>query len=75
LPAVVVANVFLIGMELTAKAVEDPFGLDGDDLALEKYCGAMSDFVHSALDDSSIAWGESDESPAAEMDRSSASRS
>ncbi|MBY0460359.1 MAG: hypothetical protein K2V38_23845 [Gemmataceae bacterium] len=29
---------FLFGIELTAEAVEQPFGLDGDDLALETYC-------------------------------------
>lgn len=29
---------FLFGIELTAEAVEQPFGHDGDDLALETYC-------------------------------------
>ncbi|MDY3555799.1 bestrophin family ion channel [Gemmata sp. JC717] len=29
---------FLFGIELTAEAVEQPFGRDGDDLALETYC-------------------------------------
>jgi len=29
---------FLFGIELTAEAVEQPFGFDGDDLPLELYC-------------------------------------
>jgi putative membrane protein len=29
---------FLFGIELTAEAVEQPFGYDGDDLPLEAYC-------------------------------------
>lgn len=29
---------FLVGVELIAEAVEQPFGFDGDDLPLEKYC-------------------------------------
>lgn len=29
---------FILGIELTAEAVEQPFGSDGDDLALETYC-------------------------------------
>jgi len=29
---------FVFGIELTAEAVEQPFGYDGDDLALEAYC-------------------------------------
>mgnify|MGYP003345410336 CR=1 FL=1 len=33
-----VAVYFLFGIELTAEAVEQPFGSDGDDLALEAYC-------------------------------------
>jgi putative membrane protein len=33
-----VAVYFLFGIELTAEAVEQPFGHDGDDLALETYC-------------------------------------
>lgn len=33
-----VAVYFIFGIELTAEAVEQPFGTDGDDLALETYC-------------------------------------
>lgn len=29
---------FVLGIELTAEAVEQPFGFDGDDLMLETYC-------------------------------------
>jgi putative membrane protein len=29
---------FMLGIEVTAEDVEDPFGRDGDDLALSTYC-------------------------------------
>lgn len=32
---------FLIGVELIAEEVEQPFGLDGDDLPLERYCDTI----------------------------------
>ena len=38
LPLQAVVVYFLFGIELTAEAVEQPFGSDGDDLPLEKYC-------------------------------------
>lgn len=37
-PMLAVAVYFVFGIELTAEAVEQPFGYDGDDLALETYC-------------------------------------
>lgn len=33
-----IAVYFVFGIELTAEAVEQPFGFDGDDLTLEAYC-------------------------------------
>lgn len=33
-----IAVYFVFGIELTAEAVEQPFGFDGDDLQLEAYC-------------------------------------
>ena len=33
---------FLFGIELTAEAVEQPFGYDGDDLPLESYCETIA---------------------------------
>ena len=32
---------FLLGVELTAEDVEDPFGSDGDDLSLAAYCDTV----------------------------------
>lgn len=37
-PLAAVIVYFLFGIELTAEAVEQPFGYDGDDLALDTYC-------------------------------------
>ncbi len=37
-PLLAVIVYFLFGIELTAEAVEQPFGYDGDDLTLETYC-------------------------------------
>lgn len=37
-PLLAVIVYFLFGIELTAEAVEQPFGYDGDDLTLEAYC-------------------------------------
>lgn len=37
-PLLAVIVYFLFGIELTAEAVEQPFGYDGDDLMLEAYC-------------------------------------
>ncbi|MDB5309510.1 MAG: hypothetical protein JWO38_3712 [Gemmataceae bacterium] len=38
IPAQAVLVYFLFGVELTAEEVEQPFGFDGDDLPLERYC-------------------------------------
>jgi putative membrane protein len=37
-PVQAIAVYFLFGIELTAEAVEQPFGHDRDDLTLESYC-------------------------------------
>ena len=37
-PVQIAAVYFVFGIELTAEAVEQPFGFDGDDLPLESYC-------------------------------------
>ena len=37
-PAVALFAYYLLGLEFTAEDVEDPFGSDGDDLALSAYC-------------------------------------
>jgi ion channel-forming bestrophin family protein len=38
LPIIVFASYFLIGLELIAEDIEDPFGRDGDDLPLDTIC-------------------------------------
>ncbi|MBS1989609.1 MAG: hypothetical protein JSS83_03775 [Cyanobacteria bacterium SZAS LIN-3] len=38
LPIVIFASYFLIGLELIAEDIEDPFGYDGDDLPLDAIC-------------------------------------
>lgn len=40
---------FLFGIELTAEAVEQPFGFDGDDLPLETYCETIRASAHDIL--------------------------
>ena len=40
-PVQAVAVYFLFGIELTAEAVEQPFGTDGDDLPLETFCATI----------------------------------
>ena len=42
---------FLLGMELTADEVEEPFGTEEDDLPMEAYCRAVETFVRDALED------------------------
>lgn len=37
-PVVALLTYFLLGIELTAEDVEDPFGKDGDDLELGRFC-------------------------------------
>ena len=40
-PSVSLLAYFLLGVELTAEDVEDPFGKDGDDLALTAFCDTI----------------------------------
>jgi putative membrane protein len=42
IPVMALLAYFLLGIELTAEDVEDPFGTDGDDLALAAYCETIS---------------------------------
>jgi putative membrane protein len=49
-PAVMVAVGFLIGIEMTAEEIEEPFGLAGDDLPLETYCQTIEKFVPAAME-------------------------
>jgi len=45
LPLVLIASYFLIGLELIAEDIEDPFGLDGDDLPLDQICAGIQKVV------------------------------
>jgi ion channel-forming bestrophin family protein len=45
LPLVLVAAYYLIGLELIAEAIEDPFGVDGDDLPLDEICANLQKVV------------------------------
>lgn len=46
-----VAMAFLFGVELIGETIEEPFGLDGDDLALDAYCENIERFVLAVLED------------------------
>jgi len=41
IPVQAVAIYFLVGVELIAEEVEQPFGFDGDDLPLERFCATI----------------------------------
>jgi putative membrane protein len=41
---------FLLGIELTAEAIEEPFGTEKDDLPLETYCQTVETFVRAMLE-------------------------
>lgn len=41
---------FVLGIELTAESIEDPFGTDGDDLELTRYCETIRTSVEEILD-------------------------
>lgn len=45
MPLVLISTYFLIGIELIAEDVEDPFGYDGDDLPLDNLCATLRNNV------------------------------
>jgi putative membrane protein len=49
LPMFVLAAYFLIGIELVAEEIEEPFGAGGDNLPLERYCSTIANSVHEIL--------------------------
>lgn len=51
LPVFAVGIGFLLGIELTAESVEEPFGGDGDDLPLRTYCRTIESFVRATMED------------------------
>lgn len=48
-PAIGLLAYFLLGIELTAEDVENPFGTDGDDLALASYCETIRKSMEEVL--------------------------
>lgn len=50
MPVFAIGIGFLLGIELTAESVEEPFGGDGDDLPLRTYCKTIETFVTATLE-------------------------
>lgn len=49
IPAVLAVAYFMVGLELIAENVEDPFGTSADDLKLDEICAAISRSVDEVL--------------------------
>lgn len=49
LPVLALVFYFLIGVEMAAEDIEDPFGYDGDDLSLAAYCRVVESSVAELL--------------------------
>ncbi len=49
LPLILIGSYFLIGLELIAEDIEEPFGKDGDDLPLDTICGTIESTVNDIL--------------------------
>jgi len=49
LPLFVLAAYFLLGIELVAEEIEEPFGAGGDNLPLERYCATIVQSVHQII--------------------------
>jgi putative membrane protein len=45
-PLFLMAAYFLLGIELVAEEIEEPFGSGGDNLPLERYCATIAQSVH-----------------------------
>ena len=54
LPMFIMAAYFLIGIELVAEEIEEPFGAGGDNLPLERYCATIATSVREILGASRI---------------------
>lgn len=48
-PLILISSYFLIGLELIAEDIEEPFGKDGDDLPLDTICGGIETTVNDIL--------------------------
>jgi putative membrane protein len=49
IPAVTMLAYFMIGVEMIAEEIEDPFGMSEDDLLLDDLCHTIEVSVHSIL--------------------------
>ena len=49
IPIILIASYFLIGLELIAESIEEPFGVDGDDLPLDTICNNIQKTVAEIL--------------------------
>lgn len=66
-PLVMIASYFLIGLELIAEDIEDPFGLSGDDLPLDQICAGIQKVV-TEINTTNIESANIAGDPAAEFD-------
>jgi ion channel-forming bestrophin family protein len=53
-PAVAMLSYFMVGVEMIAEQIEDPFGTDPDDIGLDKLCEVIEESVSGILSDSSL---------------------
>jgi len=67
LPAIALLTYFLLGIEFTAEDVEEPFGRDTDDLALNTYCETIRRSVVEVLGITAVDLSDSLESTAMAM--------
>jgi len=54
-PAVAMLSYFMIGVEMIAEQIEDPFGVDEDDLRLDDLCATIDKSVRQTLSDERAA--------------------
>lgn len=55
IPVAALCTYFLVGIELIAEEIEDPFGITADDLRLDEYCLAIERSVGEILDDAEVS--------------------
>ena len=48
-PLFILAAYFLLGIEMVAEEIEEPFGAGGDNLPLERYCATIEASVREIL--------------------------
>ena len=47
-PMFLIASYFLLGIEMVAAEIEEPFGAGGDNLPLEQYCATLESSVRKS---------------------------